>query len=414
MVFIYGLLALAVIFLLWRYFTPADMRLNRRFLSKHLKDQAGRGPSKITVEKLTVNLTPGQAEEKVLCVVNASFADGTTVGVLAQIFYPLEALLAERQRRRQQGEGSGASMMEMSPQKEHDQSVPEQARRIAGDPLSDLQEEAKILAEKNEQNTAEIMLLEKMNAYAAFFPTLVAHDKQQKITLLSPVSTKRLDRVLAVSDAFAKEALLGGLLTKMATWHSKARLLSPYLPAAAELTPTLMRSQMDAALESCRATVKVDVGHEMLTKLATMVGRVAEAGSAPKGIKMGEASPRAFFLAATDANEAVPFDFGRVRRDVSLLDVVELLCDPATALDAKSAGVLLEHYLATRARLEEDYEVERERRLYFALTVYYRVLLLGFFNSSVPYWTKDAMAANITLLRSVVGELGSTESMEVL
>lgn len=412
--FVYGLLALAIIFLLWRHFTPADMRLNRRFLSKHLKDQSGRGPSKIAVEKLPVNLAPGQAEEKVLCIVNASFADGTSKRVLAQIFYPLESLLAERQRRRQQGEGSGASMMEMSPQKEHDQSVPEQARRLTGDPLADLQEEAKILAQKNEQNTAEIMLLEKMNAYAAFFPTLVAHDKQQKITLLSPVSAKRLDRVLAVSDAWAKEDLLNGLLTKLATWHSKARLLSPYLPAAAELTPTLMRSQMEAALENCRAAVKVEVGHEMLTNLATMVSRLAEAGSAPKGIKMGEASPRAFFLSATNAAEAVPFDFGRVRRDVSMLDVVELLCDPATALDAKSAGVLLEHYLTTRARLDEDFEVERERKLYFALTVYYRVLLLGFFNSNVPYWTKEALAANITLLRSVVDQLGSTESMEVL
>jgi len=295
--------------------------------------------------------------------------------------------------------------MEMSVRQDHDQSVPEQARRLVGDPHAELREENKYLEQKKESYAAEIRMLARMNSYAPYFPELIAHDSKANITLLRGIGTRRLDKVLAESEPSRKETLLKALLTKMATWHAKASILAPYLPAGATLAPAQLRSQMGAALVACQAGGEPRLSPDEYAKIIAAVELVAKVGDAPKGIKMAEASPRAFFVGEGVAGEANPLDFGRVRQDVSLLDVVELVCDPAIALELSNEEHLIEHYLETRAKVEDGYDIDKARELLRLLSIYYRLMVLGFFNLTVPYWTKAAIAANKTALFCYLDQL---------
>jgi len=408
---IYALLAFIAILFLWRYLAPADIRLNRRFLGRYLKDHSGRGPSSLRAGKLAASLAPGQHEEKVNYAVKVNYADGSSKELLVQFFYPLEALQAERQRQKQLSEGS-SGQMEMSVRQDHDQSVPDQARRLVGDPYGELREEAAHLEQRKAGYAAELSMLAKMNSFAPYFPELIAHDAKENVVLLSAVGSKRLDHILADSEPSRKETILKDLLAKMAMWHAKAGILAPYLPAGSALAPAQMRAQMEAALVLCQAGGEPRLSPDEHAKLMAVVERVAEVGNAPKGIKMADASPRAFF--ASDAREvdAKPIDFGRVRQDVSLLDVIEIVCDPAIGLGPDRERALFEHYLELRTKVEQGHDIEQGRKMLRLLAIYYRLMVLGYINLTVPYWTKESIFANKEALICYLDQLSADSRKE--
>jgi len=426
---IYGLLVLGVAFFAWRYFSPADVRLSRRFLARYLKDKAGRGPSKINIERLPVAVAPQQVEEQVYFAVSAFFPDGTAEQVLAQVFYPLESLLAERQKRHKASEGDNQNPMQASGGVEYDQAVPEQARRLKDDPLSDLREEARILEQKNARQAEEIKQLRALNSHSALFPRLLAHDAAQNITLLSSVGTVRLDKALQGHDEAHKEEMLRSLLVSLAQFHASSGSLTPELFAPARLTPALMRSQIAATFAGLM-TAGVPLADSELLRLTQSAEPICLLGDIPAGPKLAEASPRAFFASAALDSKYSPVDFGRVRQDVSLLDVVELLCDPATGLTPSAERALMKDYLGARADFLGDEERKLQEQTLWKLSVYYRLLLCGYLSTQflakrrdgsqetarllVPYWTKEALRPCLSALNSYLAEIPELAELQKL
>ena len=410
---IYGLLVLGLAFFAWRYFSPADMRLNKRFLARYLKDTVGRGPSKLEITRLDVIRQPEQAEEKVYFAVAAIFSDGTEERALAQVFYPLEALLAERQKRHKASEGDNSSTLQMSGGVDYDQSVPEQARRLKDDPLPDLREEAKVLAQKSARQAAEIRQLQAINNHTTLFPRFVAYDTKEKIAVLGGAGTMRLDKMLLDRDEVGKEGLLMTLLVSLAEFHAPTEKLTPELFSAARLNPALMREQIAASFAGLMAAGLPLADSELLS-LAVAAQTICLVGELPAGPKLAEASPRAFFVSTVGDYKCSPVDFGGVRQDISLLDVVELLCDPVTSLSPTKERTLMKEYLAARGNFSADFDPLRHEQVLWRLAVYYRLLLLGYLcgqflgkrkgghdtavRLSVPHWKKEAISPCIAAL----------------
>lgn len=95
---VYLFIVLVVLFIVWRVLAPGDVRLNRVYLRRHLKDSKGNGPKGLTVKRIPLVVPAGQPEEKVCYHVDATFADGSRQQLTAQVFYPLEALQLERDK----------------------------------------------------------------------------------------------------------------------------------------------------------------------------------------------------------------------------------------------------------------------------------------------------------------------------
>ena len=417
---IYGLVILGVAFFAWRYFSPADMRLNKRFLARYLKDTVGRGPSKLEITRLDVVRQPERAEEKVYFAVSAIFPDGTEECALAQVFYPLEALLAERQKRHKASEGDNSSTLQMSGGIDYDQSVPEQARRLKDDPLPDLREEAKVLAQKNARQAAEIRQLQAINNHTALFPRFVAYDTKENITVLGGAGNLRLDKMLLGMDEADKEGLLRKLLDSLAEFHAPVDKLTPELFSAARLNPALMHEQITASFAGLMAA-GLPLAESELLLLAVAAQPICLVGELPAGPKLAEASPRAFFVSSAGGHKCSPVDFGGVRQDISLLDVVELLCDPSTGLSPSRERALMKEYLAARGNFSADFDPLRQEQVLWQLAVYYRLLLLGYLCGqflgkrrgyhdkvaplSIPNWKKEAIRPCIEALDSYLTEM---------
>ena len=97
--FLYLFVVLLVVSLIaWRVISPGDVRLNRVYLRRYIKDSKGNGPKRLSVKRIPAVIPAGQPEERVCYHIEALFADGSQQQLTAQVFYPLEAMQMERDK----------------------------------------------------------------------------------------------------------------------------------------------------------------------------------------------------------------------------------------------------------------------------------------------------------------------------
>ncbi len=85
------------------------------------------------------------------------------------------------------------------------------------------------------------------------------------------------------------------------------------------------------------------------------------------GVRLADASPRALYV----YNGVVrPLNYGQLKQDIVLLDVIELVCDPAVQLTPEEEFDLLKYYIRARFPAEDDQSAVLAELL--RLAVHYR------------------------------------------
>lgn len=407
MVFLYVFAALAVALVAWRALTPADARLTRRYISRFLKDNNGHGPKNLRIESIPIKIPAGKPEERVFFHMEAEFPDGTVQQLTAKVFYPLEALQMERGKKKKAMATDDFNMMQ-NPSSLGGQLTPqEEADRFKEDPLKELTEERRTMERKTMQLDAEVEQLKLINRCTAFFPQLMAYDRSQHITLMGPVGAARLDAVLQ-NEGPQKIALLKDLLSAMAEFHNAGEGLASRLLPATSHNEGLIRGQIAGSFEGY-VLAGVGLTEADITDTVDATAPIWSAGSALYGPKLADSSPRAYYVLE---GKVRPVDFAAVRKDITLLDVVEVLCDPSTGLTPEQELDLMRYYVLARFPASEDSRSHLRDMLYLA--VYYRMVLAGYLikhfialgKSSgeqrmaleIPYWNQGAIERNVDAL----------------
>lgn len=360
---LYVILVFTIVLLAWRINHPGDLRLNRRYLRRYLKDTQGRGPVRLQTTKLPVDRSAGAPEERAYYDIKAEFADASKRSVLVQIVYPLEELHKEREQRNLPGSEDSNMMQGLT------ESGADVGAKLKEDPFKDLAAEEKVTAAKVAMVNMEVDHLRMVSINCALFPRLIAHDEQRLITITEPVGKQRLDDAWQELDDATRQSLLAQLLQDIAVFHSRSVDLAAILLPGPSHSERAMREALYSSLEN---------GLEM----ATMSIQQAQAAAAPlyataqleKGARLANASPRGFFVKDGYARS---FNWSGLRRDVSALDVVELVCDPALGLSAEQELDYLAVYLdklqnSTDADTEKLTLVDLRR-----LAIYFQLVLVG-------------------------------------
>jgi hypothetical protein len=412
MPYVLGLLSLAVILLLIRMTLPGDLRINKKYIGQFIKDSAGNGPKKISTKKMEILIPPGLPEERVYYNLLTEFADGSKQDFLVHIFYPLEVFHAEKEKNSRASQQEEANMSSMS-----DMSTPTMSsdvERFREDPFKDLSEEEKTKAAKEAELAAEIRQLGFLTLEKSVYPEIINFDTKRSIVVTEPVGSQRLDQVLLSMNPEQREELLRGVVKDLAAFHGQGEVLAGLLmPGVAHNDAMILQH----ILSSCEIWGAMGVGftpaetESMLDALQPLY----EDTLGLLGPKMGEASPRSFFVREGVARS---LEWGRARRDISGLDLAELLCDPIVQLDVQAEKRLLAQYVEARgfAPAEAANQLLRMNRL----TIYYRFVLLGYLitfrqaSSTMPaerrrafekqMWPKDALEKAIASLRTYLAE----------
>jgi len=357
--------------MVWRVLSPGDVRLNRVYLSRYLKDGDGNGPRKLSVKRIPVVIPAGQPEEKVCYHVEASFADGSHQQLTAQVFYPLEALQMERDKQRKPlvtDDLNPTSQLSGSPSTPHSDEID----KLKEDPLKEINEEYRIVEQKTGLLQAEIEQLRLLNQYTDFFPKFINHDVKKHITLMGAVGATRLDDLLNQKNVQEGTILLRGVVENLARFHKEGQIIADNLLPGMSHNEELIRSQISGALQGF-VLAGVDLSEVDIHEAIDAARVLIDISTAEVGPKLMDASPRAFF---SHLGVVRPLDFGRVRSDISAIDVVELLCDPSTGISPEAEMQLYEHYSNTRFEGVEEQALQLQ--ILLRLGIYYRMVLSGF------------------------------------
>lgn len=402
MAILYALLLLFIIVLIWRINHPGDLRLNRAFIGRYVKDLKGRGPQRIQISRLPVNQPADQPEERVFYNVDAEFADGSKKSVLAQIIYPLEALQSQRKSHpgvddMMESMSSGSAMQRG-----------DYAERLKEDPFKDMVQEEKLLVAKTVQVNSEVGGLKRLNSIGVLFPRFIAHDEKRWITLTEGVGTRRLDDQLQQLDQAGRRELLQAVVGDLAIFHNSSKGLIGCFPPGAGHTEKKIRDALQDSLanwELCGAPVSTTDFLEILDAARPLL----ETTQVETGLRLVDSSPRAFFLQGEKA-ERISWD--GVREDVSAFDIIELVCDPAVGLSANDELQLFRYYLERRD-LADDEKAELGRDL-LRLAIYFRLVLLGYLaryrsaklgrQGGIKHWGTDALSVVVRNLRAEMAE----------
>lgn len=362
----YVILVISIVLLAWRINHPGDLRVNRRYLARFLHDAEGRGPVRVQTSRLPVDRPLGAPEERAYYHLDTEFADGSKRSVLVQIVYPLEELHEERERRNRPGNEDANLMQGMAAQMQSSVNV---AAQLQQDPFKDLAQEEKVMAAKAALVNREVDHLRMLSIHSQVFPRLLGHDEQRLITITEAIGTERFDDAWQGWDANSRKSMLTQLVQKLAVLHSRGKDLATLLPPGPSLNVASMREALEAALanglQAADTTIQqVHAAAQPLYALAQL----------EKGLRLANASPRGFFTANDQIRSC---HWAGLRRDVSALDVVELICDPTLQLTAEEEMGFLEIYLE---RLQQDGDPESQlptlsdlRRL----VVYFQLVLIG-------------------------------------
>ncbi|HBK86030.1 MAG TPA: hypothetical protein DDZ53_08395, partial [Firmicutes bacterium] len=209
---LYLILVVTICLLAWRINNPGDLRLNRRYLARYLKDAQGNGPVKVSTRKLVVDRPSGAPEERSFYNIEAEFVDTSRRSIMAQVVYPLEELHREREKKNL----PGAQETDMMQGLTNMQGSSDVGARLKEDPFKDLAVEEKVTAAKVAMVKAEVDQLRLLSTRCELFPRLIAHDEQRLITITDSVGKQRLDDVWQELDAVAKQSLLEQLVQDLA------------------------------------------------------------------------------------------------------------------------------------------------------------------------------------------------------
>jgi len=422
MLVLYLLALVAVALVVWRMLLPADLRLNRRFLARFLKDSAGRGPSKVKLARVARWLPHSEIEEHVYYQVEAEYSDGSQQQATVQVLYPLESL--QRQREQKTIIAADLDLMQNPENLLSTQTSTEPGEKFKEDPLRELTAERKLIEQKAAQFDREIEQLRHLNACTVLFPRLIAYDRAQHIALLGPLGVDRLDKVLHHGSADERLRLLENFLTTLAAFHEGCANLALSFPSRGAHNEQVVRRQLGEAIETLgeAGVLSAETSHQQILESTSPLWT---AGADYVGPRLADASPRGLYVFS---GEVRPLDYGRLRRDISLLDVVELLCDPAMPLAVAEELALMKHYLSARfAAVDEARAAERNM---LRLAVYYRIVLAGHLTRhfcalketprekrgalAIPYWTPAASHRNLEALQLYLGQETELASLKNL
>lgn len=403
----YIFIALFAALIAWRVLTPADLRLNRVYLKKYLHDAKGNAPRSIRVKRIPTVIPAGQPEEKLCYHIDALFADGSSQQIAAQIFYPLEALQMERDKAKKPMETddfSPTGSLDYAPKAQSAEDI----ERLKEDPLKDILAEHRAADEKIARLRAEVEQLRILNTYSDFFPQLIAHDDKKNITIMDPVGAERLDDVLQTLDSSQRVSVLQSAIESLAKFHDSSSDLARQLLPGMMHNEELVRSQINGAFEGF-VLAGVPLTEVEIQEILDAARGLVELGNLEVGPKLFDGSPRALFVHGSTIR---PVDFGRVRKDISLIDVVELLCDPSTHLSPEQELSLFEQYAQNR-QFFGDQTLLLSALL--KLSVFYRLVLAGFLvkhqaalkqaskeqasSMVIKYWDESALPWTVDNLR---------------
>ncbi len=364
MILFYVILLIVIVLLVWRINHPGDLRLNRKYLARFLKDQQGRGPVQLQTSKLPLDRPADAPEDRAYYHIEAEFADASKRSVLAQIVYPLEELQKERERRNRPGNEDPNIMQSMASQLQSTFQV-----GVPEDPYKDLTMEEKITAAKVAEVNQEVEHLRMLSLYCDIFPRLIAHDEQRLITITEPVGQQRFDDLWQELDEASRRSLLVQLAEELALLHIRGEDLAALLPPGPSLSATSMRESIGAALEN-----GLELAATTIQQAQAAADPICAIANLEKGLRLANASPRGFFVHDGRVRSCL---WGGLRRDLSALDLVELICDPALGLTAQQEEDLLTVYLD---KLQQDLESEAERITLVQLrrlVIYFQLVLIG-------------------------------------
>lgn len=394
---VYVILVVAILILIWRLNHPGDLRLHRKYIGRFIKDAQGQGPTHVSLVKLPVDqtLAIGVPEERVWYHLDACFRDGEQRSALVQVFYPLEELQAERERMNRPGvEDPDLAPPSMS------MASADFSAKLKEDPFKELTKEEKVVAAKSAQVAGEIELLRVLGNDGVLFPTLLAHDEKRLITFTNPIGTKRLDDRLHELETAERVVLLEGLMQDLAAFHGKKEDvdLAALLPGAGHTQQNMMEALYGSLLVWLHSEGADADFIQAVLEAAAPLFITAEI---EPGLRLLDSSPRAFFVRGQRARRP---NWAGVRRDVSALDVIELVCDPAVGLSAEQEMHLFSVYLqAVRPINGADRPTAEDMR---RLAVYFRMGLIGHMAGyasaaaakesdymGIKYWSEDSLAA---------------------
>jgi len=405
----YALVAAAAALIIWRMLLPADLRLNRRYLARFLRDSAGKGPSKLRLAKIPLWLSGADNEEFVCYHVEAEFHDGSRQQATVQILYPLESLQREREQQQKPHMAEDFNAMQ-NPTRLGGPSTPQDdAARFKEDPLRELTAERKLIAQKTEQFDREIEQLRLLQSCGDFFPRLIAYDRTRHIAVLTAVGSKRLDTTLHACPRDSRLPLLQDALVRLAVFHASCGNLALSLPDPSSHAAPAIRSQIAGTLAFLVSAGEMPKDGE-LTPLLDATAPIWSAGANYTGVRLADASPRALYV---HNGTVSPLNYGQLKLGITLLDVVELLCDPAVPLTPEEEIALFKHYL--RARFPAEDADKRAFLELLRLGVYYRLTLARHLaeyaalleraprdrrgSVAMPYWDDKVRERNLAALR---------------
>lgn len=370
MPYVLGLLSLVAVLFVVRLSLPGDLRINKKYIGQFIKDAAGNGPTRISARKLDILIPPGLPEERVYYSLEAAFADGSKREATVHVFYPLEVFHAEKEKNARASQQEEANMSSMS-----DMSTPTMSsdvERFREDPFKDLSEEERTKAAKEQELAAEIRQLGFLTLDRSVYPEIISFDQKRSIVITEPVGLERMDKLLLSQTPEQKEELLGGLVKDLAALHSQGEVLAGLLMSGVAHSDAMILRQI---MTSCELWSTLGVGFTP-TETQSMLDALRplyEGAVTSLGPKMGEASPRSFFVRDGVARSV---EWGRARRDLSGLDLAELICDPVVQLSPDAEKRLLKSYV--QASGFEDATADAELLKLSRLLIYFRFVLIGY------------------------------------
>jgi aminoglycoside/choline kinase family phosphotransferase len=390
---------LVVVLFAVRAALPSDFRINKVYLRKYLKDNDGQGPKSVVTRKLEMVLQPDTPEERVYYHVQARFSNGDTREALIQVFYPLEVFHQEKEKRdkaRHTEEMNPNAMTSMgSPMSSSDM------EKYREDPFKDLSEEERVKAAKEKEIFAEVKQLKLLSVRPTVFPELIAFDPAKHITITEPIGSKRLDDLLNGLPVSEKEELLMGLVRDLAQFHDQGEKIALQLLPGSKHDEVLIQSQLMSSFDTWPQLGVPFTNYER-EELSKAIEPLYKGVEEHMGPKVGDCSPRSFFV---NAGRAKSPEWGKARKDISAIDIVELICDPVVGLPAEAEERLIAQYVDSRSLSSS--EKEQLKLVTSRLAVYYRLALLSYLGQyfkalqsmgeqkrksfQVKYWSLDAL-----------------------
>lgn len=366
MILLYILLVATIVLLAWRISHPGDLRLNRKYLARYLKDTEGRGPVRLVTTKLMDASPQGPPEERVFYNVEAEFADTSRRTVLVQVFYPLEELMQEREKSSVPGSQDASLMSGTEMQHSSDLTA-----KLREDPYKDFTAEERATAEKSAMVNHEVECLSLVAKQSNLFPRLIAHDEQRLITITEAIGMERLDDVWQKLEQPAKMNLAAQLVCDLAKFHGCSGRLAYLLPPGAGHGVRAVRDALSTTFDT-----GFGVDQEQMQAILEAAGPLYATANLGKGLRLVDGSPRGYYVLGSRVRR---LNWAGLRYDIPGLDVIELLCDPALGLSYEQEAELFKVYLQNL-----QLEIEPEPSLAIpsyeelsCLAIYFQIALIG-------------------------------------